>query len=249
MLNIQRKTFPGGVTFTVLQDGKVIAPHLSGLWLSQVVAKSFGSSLPVLLELTDGTKVTEHVIFRSTIGSNEMGDADRFVDMCIVTHVNDFVFAEVPIISLRNKNAPTEKAVQRISVIDENRLADIIKDHIDKLDSETFAEYLEDISVSDIKLLLQFLGYDAKGTDISSAHKIIADTEDSHWQAQFIAYGLDINSSDTKIARADAAICFLSEYDTDVDDEEEDFDFEDEDETFSDLFDGDSMFDIMQPIH
>lgn len=249
MLTIQRKTGFCGITYSFLLNGKLIAPHVPGLLLSQAIAKIYGSALPVSIIYSDGSELDSQVVMRSVVKIDPMQDAESFVDMCTILEIGN-AYAEVPLISLHDKLVPTKKAVKRVAVRNSEKLQAFLIEARDSIERQSLYEMLCESPIREVRHVMKFLELPIRGGEELEDHvDEIVDKTRAEWHDKFMLHELKVIPDACFTSMAREAIAYMENKDRvdsslslelDVDDEE-DFDFEDEEEVFTDEFDGDNI--------
>ena len=247
MLTIQRKTGFSGITYSFLKDGALIAPHVPGLLLSQAIAKMYGSSMPVTILCSDGTKQEKEVVMRSVVKTDPMVDTESFVDMCIILECGN-AYAEVPLIALHEKLNPNNKSVKRVSVRNSEKLEAFLNEARDSIERQSLYEMLCESPLREVRHVMRFLELPIRGGEELEDHvDEIVDKSREEWHDKFFQNELKVvpDMAFTEMARE--VIAYMENKDR-VDsslslelDDEEDFDFEDEAEIFTEEFDGDNI--------
>lgn len=246
MLTIQRKTSFGGITFTFLKSGKVVAAHVSGLLVSQAIAKLYGSALPIVIAYSDGREIESAAIMRRVIQADPIVETESFIDMCVHLESGD-AFAEVPLISLRDKRVPEKKAVQRIIVRDSVKLEDFLFEHRDSIELQSLYEYLVDNELRTVRQIMKFLELPIRGGEEIEDHADqLVEYKREFWHERFEQHGIEIDPDRTFTEMAGDIIAYMenkahTDSSLSFDDDEEELDFEVEQERFTDDFDGDSL--------
>lgn len=254
MLKIQRKSFFGTPTFAFLVKGEVIAHGVNGIRFSEMVAKMFGSTLPVEVLWANDHIQPIDVCFQavkpvSFDGGNFFGS--HGADICmVVKDKHDIAFSIVPLIDLMMVRQPDVKAVKEIRIRDDYALKLIaaLTEHSTELEKENLVEFLNDLEHEQIRLLARFFGCSVTSSTHPALIEFLLDTTLDEIQDRCADRNVQIDecntlvdmykiilASEEKNAKINDSLSF---------DEEEDFDFEDDEddvpETFSEAFDGDA---------
>lgn len=254
MLKIQRKSFFGTPAFAFLLNGEVIAHGVNGIRFSEMVAKMFGSTLPVEVLWANDHVQPIDVCFQavkpvSFDGGNFFGS--HGADICmVVKDKHDIAFSTVPLIDLMMVRQPDQKAVKEVRIRDEYalKLVAALTEHSTEIEMENLVEFLNDLSHDNIRLLARFFGCSVTSSTHPALIEFLLDTTLDEIQNQCADRILDIDDCntivemyqkildrETKNAKINESLSF---------DDEEDFDFEDDEddvpETFSEAFDGDA---------
>lgn len=245
MLTIQRKTSFNGITFSFMRKGKLIAAHVSGLLLSQAIAKMYGNAMTVCIQYKDGREVEDQVIMRRVVQADPMQDSETFIDMCLCLDLGT-AFAEVPLIAMRSKTKPEEKAVKRVVVRDADRMEKFLIEQRDAIEAQSLYEFLVDSELRNVRHVVRFLGLTVEGgTEVEDHADEIVEVPRAVWHEQFLANEMKLDEDAPLVTLAQEAIFFMeNKHRVDASlsfDDDEDFDFEDETEIFSEEFDGDNI--------
>ena len=246
MLTVQRKTGFGGITFSFLRDGKLLAAHVPGLLLSQAVAKMYGDALPIKITCSNGEEIFDRAVMRCVVQGDAVHESERFVDMCILMNIGK-AFAEVPLIALRCVVKPDNRAVTKVEIQDSTKLENFLLEQRDEIEKQSLYEMICDVELSSVRALVKFLGLPIQGGEEVEDHADqIMEVPRRTWEQRFIEAELDMKNDATLTNMASDAIFYMEnkkrvDESLSFDDDEPDFDFESEAETFTEEFDGDAI--------